>query len=38
MKLLYGCSMLRRRMKIEKIYRNIDAIIRWIEYLAEYPH
>ena len=22
-------------MKIEKIYRNMDAIVRWIEYLAD---
>lgn len=38
MKLLYGCSMLQRRMKIETIYRNLDFIVCWIKYLAEYPH
>nr|DAX61812.1 MAG TPA: Lambda Phage CIII [Caudoviricetes sp.] len=27
-----------RRSQIEKIYRNLDIIVRWIEYLAEYPH
>ena len=35
MKLLYGCSMLRRRMKIETIYRNLDLAICWIKYLAD---
>nr|DAJ43299.1 MAG TPA: Protein of unknown function (DUF1372) [Caudoviricetes sp.] len=35
MKLLYGCSMLQRRMKIEKIHRNMDFIICWVEYLAD---
>nr|DAM73310.1 MAG TPA: hypothetical protein [Caudoviricetes sp.] len=30
--------MLRRRMKIETIYRNLDIIVCWIECLAEYPH